>query len=195
MLQRSALLNAAAIGLLASLGKQTVRVYRKPVIDCLVTGSELRKAEQSCGRGDLLSPTLRPSSLPWSRCGYSVKQLAFARDRMAEGERQAKRPMKVCDVVLFSGGISVGISIVLPVPERLGSNNYSTKSPKTRKAALCWKFGEEDRVCTTRQSSIRLGLPVRICPANVGWDANEAASGSCAGRVAVGFGIIPEGGP
>ena len=67
MLQRSALLNAAAIGLLASLGKQTVRVYRKPVIGLLVTGSELRKAGTVLREGEIYGPTLRPSSLPWSR--------------------------------------------------------------------------------------------------------------------------------
>lgn len=121
VLQRPALLNAAAIGLLASLGKQTVRVYRKPVIGLLVTGSELRKAGTVLREGEIYESNSSTLIAALESCGYSVKQLAFARDRMAEVERQAKRLMKVCDVVLFSGGISVGdFDFVLPVLGRLG---------------------------------------------------------------------------
>jgi molybdenum cofactor synthesis domain-containing protein len=95
------------IGLLVSLGIKAVAVFRKPRVAILATGSELT---------DAVKPTkgkVRNSHVPIfarlaEQCGCSVLNLGIAPDLPSEILAKVQRGLKEADVVLTTGGTSIG---------------------------------------------------------------------------------------
>ena len=107
-LEKGTLLNTGAIGFLAGLGFTSVKVYRKPSVGIVITGSELQspgtplqdgKVYES--NGVMLKAALYDATFE-SVAIYSVND-------DAENTRETlKNAIDLNDVVLVSGGISVG---------------------------------------------------------------------------------------
>ncbi len=100
-------LTPAHIGVLASVGKATVRVGRRPVVALLVTGDELLDV------GDELVPGKIRSSNNWTIAGQvhdaggEIDDLGFGRDDPRDLARRIGR-VGEADVLITSGGVSVG---------------------------------------------------------------------------------------
>jgi molybdopterin molybdotransferase len=107
-IEAGCMLNPASVGFLAGLGLTSVEVYRKPVINIIVTGDELAKPGTELS-GSLIyesnSVTIR-SFL--QACGYlpaSVQVIGDDKKLLLEGVKEA---VEGADIVLLTGGISVG---------------------------------------------------------------------------------------
>jgi molybdopterin molybdotransferase len=103
-------LTSGAVGLLASLGAVSPLVTRLPRVLHLATGNEIVAPEQVPARGqirDSNSTLVRAFLEPW---GIAPVQLRVGEDRSAIEASIAKSrlPIDECDVVLISGGASVG---------------------------------------------------------------------------------------
>lgn len=106
-LPKGASLSPASLGYLASLGVETVDVFRKPRVACLVTGNELRPLGEmlSCGEiyesnGILLASYLNQMTI---KNTYS-----WVADTLVQLKEAIASRLEENDVILISGGVSVG---------------------------------------------------------------------------------------
>ncbi len=111
---------AAQIGAAASLGASVLRCGLRPRVAVLTTGSELRRAGEPLGPGEIYDsngPLLRASL---ATAGAEVTTVATAADTR-EAHREAIDQALSHDVVISTGGVSVGgHDLVREVERELG---------------------------------------------------------------------------
>ena len=101
-------LSARRIGLLAATGFERVRVGRQPVAGLLATGSELREAGQELGPGQIYESN-RVAVAALARLAGAVPRIyPIVADSLAATESMLRQALAECDVVVSSGGVSVG---------------------------------------------------------------------------------------
>jgi molybdopterin molybdotransferase len=113
-------LSAFGLAVLATVGKQTVKVFRRPTVAILATGDELVNIQER------LSPSQIRNSNSYSlyaqvlQGGGVPKILKIARDNLPDLRRQIALGIQE-DVLLISGGVSMGkYDLVEPVLSELG---------------------------------------------------------------------------
>jgi len=107
-LKKGTSITAAGIGFLASLGVQEVNVVRKPKIGLLVTGNELIAAGNELDPGQIFESNSATLIAAAEESGYELQWAERAADTLAETKEKLSLLMTHCDLVLVSGGISVG---------------------------------------------------------------------------------------
>ncbi|MCR9172139.1 MAG: molybdopterin molybdotransferase MoeA [bacterium] len=106
-LEKATHLNAAAIGLIAMLGIDSVKVYRKPLIKLLVTGNELVEAGNELQAGQIYESNAITIISALKELGFDATAVRVADDYEATAKIVGEL-LQECDVLLTSGGISVG---------------------------------------------------------------------------------------
>jgi molybdopterin molybdotransferase len=108
VLRKGALLGPAELGVAASLGRASLRCSHRPRVGLLATGDELTEP------GDPLDPGRIYSSNAWAlaaqveRAGARVVARETVRDRAEDTRAALSRALDAADVVIVSGGVSVG---------------------------------------------------------------------------------------
>jgi molybdopterin molybdotransferase len=125
VLSRGTVLRAPEIGLLATVGRVRVAVHRQPRVAVLATGDELvepwEEPPPGCIRDSnryaVLSAVRETGALPtWS---------GIARDDEADLEAAFERALENADVVITSGGVSMGTrDLIKPLLERRGTIHF-----------------------------------------------------------------------
>ena len=108
LLSKGALLGAVQMGLCATVGKAKPKVYPRPRISVLCTGEELRSASDSVGGHELRDsngPSLCTALSLWGYGGVSHRTVPDDPKVLAA---RIKRAVTEHDVVILSGGVSVG---------------------------------------------------------------------------------------
>jgi molybdopterin molybdotransferase len=101
-------LTPASLGFIAELGIKKIKVYRKPKVALVVTGEELVGIDEDLRPGkirDTNSVTLQ------SALSQELAEFLFvgrARDEVSDIEEKLKKAILWCDVLLVTGGVSVG---------------------------------------------------------------------------------------
>lgn len=109
------------IGLLASVGKAEVLVYKRPVVGVLSTGDEIvqhnRLGQLSLGEvRDSNRPTIMAAVQSW---GFEVMDLGISRDKPGALEETLRDAFRKVDVVVTTGGVSMGeLDLLKPTIER-----------------------------------------------------------------------------
>ena len=109
------------LGLLASVGKREVLVHKKPVIGIMSTGDEIieHDAARDLRMGEVRDCnrlTLMAAVKSW---GFKVADLGIARDKTAALEESLRSALKSVDVIITSGGVSMGeLDLLKPTLER-----------------------------------------------------------------------------
>lgn len=109
------------LGLLASVGRAEVMVYKRPVVGVLSTGDEIvehnRLGELRLGEvRDCNRPTIMAAIQGW---GFEVVDLGIARDKPGDLEQNLRHAFRQVDVVITSGGVSMGeLDLLKPTIER-----------------------------------------------------------------------------
>ena len=101
-------LGPAAIGLVAGAGVGSIAVHRRPIVGVLATGDEIRAAGSVLGASgipDANGPALRALA---AAAGAQAIDLGIARDQLADVIERLRRGVAEADVVIVSGGVSVG---------------------------------------------------------------------------------------
>ena len=101
-------LGPAAIGLVAGAGVGEIHVHRRPIVAVLATGDEVRSTGSALGPSgipDANGPGLRALA---AAAGAEVIDLGIARDRLEDVVEHIRRGVAEADVVIVSGGVSVG---------------------------------------------------------------------------------------
>jgi len=105
---RGLLLRPAEVGMLASLGIGEVGVYRRLRVAFFSTGDELVGIGQALGPGQIYDSNRYTIHAMLSRLGVDVLDFGVVRDDPALIRRTFAEAAQAADVVITSGGVSVG---------------------------------------------------------------------------------------
>ncbi|MFH1347535.1 MAG: gephyrin-like molybdotransferase Glp [Candidatus Margulisiibacteriota bacterium] len=94
--------------MLASVGKDKVKVTRKPKVAVISTGSELVEPYQKPGFGKIRNSNSSMLLVQLKRRDINGKYLGIARDNFAATRKLIKKGLAEADILLLSGGVSVG---------------------------------------------------------------------------------------
>lgn len=107
-LENGTLLNAAAIGFLAGLGITTVKVFKKPRVGIVVTGNELTKPGEPLEYGKVYESNGIMLESALKEAYFENVSLYEVNDDFQNTKNKLADALSANDVVLVSGGISVG---------------------------------------------------------------------------------------
>jgi molybdopterin molybdotransferase len=107
-LERGTVLNAAAIGFLAGLGFTSVTVYKKPAVGILITGNELVKPGNPLEYGKVYESNGVMLQTALKDAFFDTITLYEVNDDFENTKNKLQQALSENDVVLVSGGISVG---------------------------------------------------------------------------------------
>ncbi|SEM47371.1 molybdopterin molybdochelatase [Syntrophus gentianae] len=97
----------AEVGMMAALGKSFVSVYQRPVVAVIATGDELADIDDPVSSWKIVNSNAYSLTAQILDCGAIPLQMGIARDN-PEDLLAKFRPALRADVILSSGGVSVG---------------------------------------------------------------------------------------
>ena len=107
VIPKGSILKSGHIGMLASLGFNRVKVFRKPKVAILATGDELVEIEQKLAPGKIRNSNSYSLYSQVLKAGALPVLLGIARDNKKPIEDKIRQGLSA-DVVIISGGVSVG---------------------------------------------------------------------------------------
>ena len=107
-LSKGTLINAAGIGFLSALGITKIKAYKKPTISIVVTGNELSRPTEKLEQGKIYESNSQMLSSALKTSGYKASKIAWVKDDLDSTIKELELASKDSDIVLISGGISVG---------------------------------------------------------------------------------------
>jgi molybdenum cofactor synthesis domain-containing protein len=144
ILHPGTILGPGHLGVLASLGRQTVKVYRRPRVGVMSTGDELVEGPEPLQPGQIRDSN-RLTLLSMAReAGFEPVDLGLIRDDEKAIERALRHGVATCDAVITSGGVSMGdFDFVKAVLTRVGDFSWMQVAIKPAKPLV---FGLLDDV-------------------------------------------------
>jgi putative molybdopterin biosynthesis protein len=122
VLRTGTLLTPRETGVLAALGLHEVDVFRKPKVAVISTGNELVTPGEPLSFGMIYDINAQTISDSIRECGGEPVFTGNVRDRIEEIREKLAEAAKVADVVIVSGGTSVGVGdLIYRVIDDLGS--------------------------------------------------------------------------
>jgi molybdenum cofactor synthesis domain-containing protein len=114
LLQKEDLLIPPKIGSLASQGIRKVIVYRKPKISIIPTGNEIQKLDKELAEGQVYDINSYTLATLIKDCGGIPKIFPIILDKFDKLKGVIREALSEADVVLISGGSSVGTRDLIP---------------------------------------------------------------------------------
>jgi len=108
ILRKGTLLRPQELGILASLGKKEVRVIRRPRVAIISTGDELVSIHQPLLPGKIRDSNRYTLYGQILKAGGEVVDLGIVSDEEKELIKNMKKASSQADVILTTGGVSVG---------------------------------------------------------------------------------------
>lgn len=102
------LITPAAVGFLACLGITEITVYKKPKVAILVTGNELVKPGKKLSKGKIYESNSIMLQAALQTIGVNKIKVHTVKDNLKATKKALQSILKKNDIVLISGGISVG---------------------------------------------------------------------------------------
>ena len=151
---------SSEVGLLASVGRDRVQVYRRPRVAVLTTGNELVPTTETPGPGQIRDANSWSLNACCLRAGVAVDRLGVAKDEEADLREKIGAGLER-DVLLVSGGVSMGEWDLVPkVFDAFGVTIHF--------ATIRMKPGKPT-VFATHGSGIIFGLPGNPVSTLVAW--------------------------
>jgi putative molybdopterin biosynthesis protein len=107
-------LHSREIGVLAALGLVKVKVYAVPRVAILSTGAEIVESGKELSGGKIYDINAYSLSIAVVESGGKPLYMGVFPDDMAELQKALKRALASADMVITSGGVSVGPKDVMP---------------------------------------------------------------------------------
>ena len=107
-------IDAGAAGTLAAQGIADVRVYRRPRIGLISTGSEVAEADEELKPGQIRNANRASFTAFLAREGCDVQYIGLAGDEADRICARIREGLADCDAVILTGGVSVGDRDVTP---------------------------------------------------------------------------------
>ncbi len=127
-------LNAAHLGLLASLGIYQIATVRTPTVGIFSTGDELIEGSQPLKPGQIRDSNRFSLLALLERDGFQTIDFGLIPDSEAEIEKTIKKAQGTCDALVTTGGVSMGdFDYVKIVLNRLGEMRWMQVAIKPAK--------------------------------------------------------------
>ncbi|MEJ7557783.1 MAG: gephyrin-like molybdotransferase Glp [Pedobacter sp.] len=107
-IQKNSLLTPAALGFIAGIGETVVTVYPMPKVSVILTGRELQAPGNPLGPGQVYESNSFSLRGALFQAGIHDVQLFTAEDDLLKLKAILSKAMEISDVVLLTGGVSVG---------------------------------------------------------------------------------------
>jgi len=114
ILKRGQTLSSREIGVLAALGWTRVDVYQQPRAAVISTGAEIAEPGKPLPPGKIYDINAYTLSAAVSECGGKPVNFGIVPDNVDQLKAVIKEALNSADVVVTSGGVSVGPSDVIP---------------------------------------------------------------------------------
>ncbi len=125
VLGAGSVLTAPDIGLLASVGRQRVLVYRRPVVAVLATGDEVFEPGDPMAEGHVFDSNRYALMAAAREADCETISLGIARDDRAIQRAALVDGLARADVLLTSGGVSMGTrDLIKPLLAELGTIHF-----------------------------------------------------------------------
>lgn len=108
VLEKGHKITPASVGLLGSLGLNTLNVYEKPLIHLITTGNELVSPGKPKANGEIYESNSYALSAACLQFGFKCDQKSTIKDDFDAIKLGIEIALKSSDVLILSGGISVG---------------------------------------------------------------------------------------
>jgi len=154
--RRGTVIRPGEVGVLASLGRSTVLVHRRPVVAILATGDELVEPGGPLHEGQIYCSNCYSLAAQTLRCGGIPKIIGIARDRPDDLAAKVEAGL-AADMLITAGGVSTGdYDFMQDVMAANGEINFRTVRMKPGKPLVFGTF----RTGAARQRLVpHLGLP------------------------------------
>jgi molybdenum cofactor synthesis domain-containing protein len=121
ILRKGQKISSREIGVLAALGITQVAVYKRPKVAVISTGAEIVDPEKQLSPGKIYDINAFTLSAAVRECGGEPVNLGIIPDDMEQLKSAVKKALDLADMVVTSGGVSVGPKDIMPqVLDRLG---------------------------------------------------------------------------
>ena len=101
-------INPSSVGFMCSMGIQNIDVFRRPNVAMITTGNELKKAGSDLLPGEIYESNSSMMAAALVQNNFVIKEEKRIEDTLKESIRQVKLSLAENDVLIISGGISVG---------------------------------------------------------------------------------------
>ena len=115
VLQSGTTVNAAMMAVLAAFGYAEVAVGQQPRVGVLATGTELVSVNEKPGQDQIRDSNNYSIAAYAQLTGATIERLPLARDETSVLKKQIAKAAEECDVVITSGGVSMGVYDVTKV--------------------------------------------------------------------------------
>ena len=113
------------MGILASLGRTEVLVYSKPIVGFFSTGDELVSINQPLKKSQVYDSNRYLLHGLLQKYPIKIKDYGVVKDKMSSIEKKLSLASNECDVLLTTGGVSVGdADFVKNALDKLGKINF-----------------------------------------------------------------------
>ena len=123
-IKKHTIINPSVIGFISTLGLKEIQVYRKPKIKLIITGNELQQPGITLTPGKVYESNSLSLKAALASMGLEIETILFVKDEKENLAKAVDNAMKNTDLLLISGGISVGDYDY--VNEVLKENNTTT---------------------------------------------------------------------
>lgn len=125
VLAKGTTVKAADLGVLASLGINECRVYRRPRVSFFSTGDELKSLGEVLGKGDIYDSNRYSLYGLLSDCAVDIIDMGVVKDEPESIKNTLLSAAACSDVVLTSGGVSVGeADYIKGILQQIGSMDF-----------------------------------------------------------------------
>ncbi|TKB47397.1 molybdopterin molybdotransferase MoeA [Thalassotalea mangrovi] len=150
VISKGQVISAVGIGLLSSLGISTVEVSRQVKVAILASGDELKSPGEPLNSGEIYESNRISIASMLTRLGCEVLDLGIIADDPDALKAAFAKANRECDVVISSGGVSVGeADYTKHVLAEIGEIDFYKIAMKPGKPFACGKLSD----------SVFFGLP------------------------------------
>jgi len=114
ILKKGQRLSSLEIGVLAALGTAEVKVHKRPRVAVLSTGAEVVEPGEPLPEGKIYDTNAHALSAAVSECGGKPVNMGIVQDETRQTEVALRRALRSADVVITSGGVSIGPTDIIP---------------------------------------------------------------------------------
>jgi len=114
ILKNGQILGPSQIGVLAALGFKKIQVYKQPKVAIVSTGAEITEPGKPLSPGKIYDVNAYTLSAAVQECGGKPKIMGIIPDEPTLIENCLRSALKFADIVITSGGVSVGSKDFVP---------------------------------------------------------------------------------
>ena len=128
ILTKGTRLTPPILGLIATLGYSKIKVYLKPKVSIIVTGSELIRPGVKLGKGKIYDSNSFAIAACLQKAGIQDINIIHVKDKKDKIKNEIKKALNHSDIIITLGGISVGdYDFVKDVLKELKVKTFFTK--------------------------------------------------------------------